>query len=155
MNRRTMIGGFVGGMPAWNLRAATAGQSAPVAVQNAVREAERGFAATMARRDFAAFATFISDEAVFLGSEGNFRPLRGKRVIVDAWKPYFEGETAPFAWEPDLVEVLESGTLGLTTGPVRNPQGDLTGRFHSIWRLEADRRWRVVFDRGSQICPSR
>ena len=155
MDRRTMIGGFVGGMPAWNLRAAAAGQSSAAAVQLAVREAELGFAATMARRDVAAFATFISDEAVFLGSESNFQPLRGKRAIVAAWRPYFDSATAPFAWEPDLVEVLESGALGLTSGPVRNPRGDLTGRFHSIWRLEADRRWRVVFDRGSQICPPR
>ena len=152
MDRRTMIGVCAGGVAAWSVRADAAGQS-PQAVQNAVREAERGFAATMARRDFRAFAGFIADEAMFLGTEGNFQPLRGKRAILDEWKPYFDGATAPFAWEPDLVEVLESGTLGLTTGPVRSPKGDLTGRFHSIWRLERDGRWRVVFDRGSQICP--
>jgi len=146
-----MISMCAGGV-AWSARADAAGQ-APQAIQSAVRDAERGFAAAMARRDFEGFAAFISDEAVFLGSEGNFQPLRGKRAIVDAWKRYFDGATAPFAWEPDLVEVLESGTLGLTTGPVRSPKGEITGRFHSIWRLERDGRWRVVFDRGSDICP--
>ena len=29
---------------------------------------------------------------------------------------------------------------------MKNPAGELTGRFDSIWRLESDGRWRVVFD---------
>ena len=33
-----------------------------------------------------------------------------------------------------MIEVLDSGKLALTSGPVVNPQGELTGRFTSIWR---------------------
>ncbi|HET7040163.1 MAG TPA: nuclear transport factor 2 family protein [Gemmatimonadales bacterium] len=112
-----------------------------------VREAERGFAATMARRDFAAFGTFVADEAIFFGRQG---AQRGKAAVLDGWKRFFEGPDAPFSWEPETVEVLDSGTLALSSGPVRDTSGRQVGTFNSIWRLEPDGRWRVVFDKG---CP--
>lgn len=59
-----------------------------------------------------------------------------------------EALAAPFSWEPAEGEVLESGTLVLSSGPVRDPEGKRSGTFNSIWRLEADGRWRVVFDKG-------
>jgi ketosteroid isomerase-like protein len=103
----------------------------------------------MANRDHQAFATFISDEAIFFGGP---EPLRGKQQVVDGWAGFFEGRDAPFSWEPLLVEVLESGTLALSSGPVRNPAGETIAQFTSIWRLEADGRWRVIFDKGCDVC---
>jgi ketosteroid isomerase-like protein len=153
MDRRTLIAGCVAGAIGHASGAAAANQAPQGSPQTLVGDAERGFAATMARRDFGAFAAFISEEAIFTGNEGNIQILRGRRAITDAWRPYFDGAQPPFSWEPDLVEVVESGTLAMTSGPVRNPTGQLTGRFHSIWRLEPDGRWRVVFDRGSPVCP--
>ena len=111
-----------------------------------VRASETAFARTMAARDAAAFASHIADEAVFLGQ----RPLRGKTTVVAEWKRYFEGAQAPFSWEPETVEVLDSGTLALTRGPVRDEKGQQTGTFNSIWRRDADGRWKIVFDMG---CP--
>jgi len=49
-----------------------------------------------------------------------------------------------------LTRMLDSGTLALSSGPVKDPQGNVVGIFNSIWRLEADGRWRVVFDKGCQ-----
>jgi ketosteroid isomerase-like protein len=114
-----------------------------------VATAEEAFAQTMANRDHQAFATFISDEAIFFGGP---EPLRGKQQVVDGWAGFFEGRDAPFSWEPLLVEVLESGTLALSSGPVRNPAGETIAQFTSIWRLEADGRWRVIFDKGCDVC---
>ena len=116
-----------------------------------VREAERAFAGTMSTRDFSAFGSYVSDEAVFFNGQN---PTRGKSAVVAAWKGFFEGAAAPFSWEPQVVEVLDSGTLALSSGPVRNPQGQQTGIFNSIWRREADGRWRVVFDKGAPVCPT-
>ncbi len=111
-----------------------------------VRAAETAFAKTMAARDHAAFGSHVADDAIFFGQSA----LRGKSAIAAGWKPFFEGPAAPFSWEPTTVEVLDSGTLALSSGPVRDPEGKQVGTFTSIWRREADGQWRVVFDKG---CP--
>jgi ketosteroid isomerase-like protein len=85
---------------------------------------------------------------VFFGSADGSRVLRGKNAIVEGWRQYFDGPNAPFSWGPENAEVLESGTLAMTTGPVRDERGKITGRFSSVWRLEPEGRWRVIFDRG-------
>ena len=112
--------------------------------QQQVWSTELAFAATMADRDHAAFTTFLSEDAIFLGGP---EPLRGKAAVAEGWAPFFAGPEAPFAWEPDTVEVLASRDLALSSGPVTGPGGALLGRFTSIWRLE-DGAWRVVLDKG-------
>jgi len=114
-----------------------------------VEETERSFARTMADRDFEAFLSYLSRETVFFS--GN-TPLRGSQDVADAWKPYFEAPDAPFSWAPELVVVLESGTLALSSGPVYDPGGTRVATFNSIWRLDSDDRWRIVFDKGSREC---
>jgi ketosteroid isomerase-like protein len=121
----------------------------PADLALAVREAEKAFAGTMADRDHAAFTRFLSDEAVFLGSG---RVLRGKAEVAEGWKRFFEGAEAPFSWSPDRVEVLDSGTLALSTGPVFDPSGRRVGTFTSTWRLEKGRGWRIVLDSGCPPC---
>ena len=116
------------------------------ALEDVVRARELAFAGSMADRDLEAFRSFVSEEAVFFA--GN-RPTRGRDPIVEAWAPFFEGPNAPFSWEPDVVTVLESGRLALSSGPVTSAAGEEAGRFNSIWRLEEDGVWRVVFDKGS------
>jgi ketosteroid isomerase-like protein len=113
-----------------------------------VRATEAAFARTMADRDHAAFTSFLSEEAVFFGRTVQ----HGKREVADAWARFFSGREAPFSWAPEEVEVLPSGTLALSSGPVHDPQGKPVGRFMSIWRQEAPGRWRIVFDKGCN-CP--
>ncbi len=120
--------------------------SAAESPQEQVFAAERAFAKSMADRDLEAFSGFVAEEAIFFSAEV---PLRGKPAVVAGWTPFFEGEAAPFSWEPDQVEVVESGTLALSTGLVRSPDGEVVSRFNSIWRLEEPGVWRVVFDKGS------
>jgi ketosteroid isomerase-like protein len=110
---------------------------------------ERAFAKTMADRDFNAFSTFIATDAVFFSGP---EPRRGKQAVLDGWRRFYEKPAAPFSWEPQSVEVLESGTLALSTGPVHDPSGKLIATFTSIWRLEAPGVWRIVFDKGNEVC---
>lgn len=119
-------------------------------VANEVRDRERAFAKSMADRDLAAFESFLADEAIFISGQG---PLRGKAAVVAGWKRYFEGKTAPFSWEPETVEVLDSGGLALSRGPVHDPEGRRVGTFTSTWRREADGRWLIVLDSGCPPCP--
>jgi ketosteroid isomerase-like protein len=113
--------------------------------------AESSFAATMAARDLKAFGSYVAADAVFFGRRG---VMRGNAAVVDAWKSYFEGPKAPFSWRPEVVEVLDSGKLAHSSGPVTDPDGKLIGMFNSVWRLEPDGRWRVVFDKGCSVCDS-
>jgi ketosteroid isomerase-like protein len=111
-----------------------------------VEAREIAFAKTMADRDFDAFLSFVSPEAIFFNGND---PLRGRDAIGQGWAPFFEDSVAPFSWHPDVVEVLESGRLALSSGPVRASSGEVVGRFNSIWRKDPDGQWRVVFDKGS------
>lgn len=132
--------------------AITAAVAAPMTnaeLKQQVTETERAFAATMKARDHAAFTSFLSDEAVFFSGP---KPLHGKDAVAKAWKAFYDKPEAPFSWEPDEVEVLASGNLAISGGPVYDPKGKLIARFSSIWRLEAPGKWRVVFDRGSDVC---
>jgi ketosteroid isomerase-like protein len=131
------------------IRPALAQNPAPDPLADEVRAAETAFAATMARRDFVAFGAYVSDEAIFVGRRG---PLRGKSAVLEGWRAFFDGGAAPFSWEPEVVEVLASGTLALSSGPVRDPAGKRIGTFNSVWRRESDGRWRVVFDKGCPAC---
>jgi ketosteroid isomerase-like protein len=113
-----------------------------------VRRTETAFAKTMAERDHAGFVSFLAEETVFFGRD---RALRGKREVAEGWKPYYEGEKAPFSWEPERVEVLDSGTLAMSSGPVRDPSGRRVGTFNSVWRREGDG-WKIVLDNGCPPC---
>ena len=114
-----------------------------------VREAETGFAKTMADRDLQAFAKFIAEDAVFFGPKEAFR---GKAAVIESWQGFYQGKDAPFSWRPENVEVASSGTLAHSSGPVFDPQGKQFGTFNSIWRREADGTWKVVFDKGCNVC---
>src|SRR5258708_29665339 len=70
-----------------------------------IRKVETSFAKTMADRDAAAFASFLSEETVFMT---NGRATRGAKKAAERWKPYFVGPQAPFCCEPEFVEGLGS-----------------------------------------------
>ncbi len=122
------------------------------ALASQVADTERAFAKTMADRDHAAFTSFLADDAIFFSDP---QVLRGKQAVADGWKPLYQTPRAPFSWEPDRVEVLDSGTLALSSGPVRDPQGTRIGTFNSVWRRQPDGEWKIVFDKGCPPCDCR
>ena len=136
---------LVSGVAPGGLRA----QERAADLREEVADIERAFARTMAHRDHAAFTSFLSEEAVFFGDSG---VLRGKGAVAEGWRPLFEGPDPPFSWAPEAVEVLASGTLAFSSGPVLNPQGERIGTFNSVWRLHEDGKWRIVFDKGCPPC---
>jgi ketosteroid isomerase-like protein len=127
-----------------------AGAATAAAVKQVIA-IEQAFAKTMASRDFKAFVTYLSADAVFFSGT---TVKHGPAEVAVQWQPYFEGRKAPFSWAPDHVEVLASGKLALSTGPVY-VDGKIVGRFNSIWRLEDDHAWRIVFDKGEAVCGSK
>jgi len=118
-------------------------------LRTTVEETERAFADTMARRDFEKFKSFISEDAIFFSGT---TPLRGRQQIADAWEGFFKDPIAPFSWEPGHVEVLDSGSLAWSTGPVFDSEGKKVATFNSVWQLDASHQWRIIFDKGNDVC---
>jgi ketosteroid isomerase-like protein len=114
-------------------------------LQHQVFAAESSFAASMARRDANAFAALVSPEAVFFGDTA---VLRGKAAVLEGWRRFFVEPAAPFSWKPKVIEVLASGKVAWSSGPVYDPTGKPIGTYNSVWRREPDGRWRIVFDKG-------
>lgn len=141
---------FIGAMLSFSLSAEITNTSDKTPeLQKQVFEIETAFAKTMADRDFDAFRSFLSDEAVFLSGK---TPRRGIKQISKQWKKYFTDPAAPFSWKPEIVQVLESGKLAISTGPVFNSKGKLFSYYTSTWRLDDDGRWRIIFDKGNKAC---
>ncbi len=117
-----------------------------------VRCREIGFSQAAEARNLEAFRSFIDADARFVA--GAVR--RGVDEVAAAWAPFFEPDGPAIKWRPRVVEVLEDGRLALSRGPFRvimtNADGETVenwGTFNSVWRLNKDGAWRVVFDAGS------
>ena len=128
--------------------------AAPAAadLEDEVRCREVGFSKSVETLDHESFASFIDQDARFIGGTLN----RGRDAIAEAWKVFFSGDLPTIRWRPEFVEVLATGDLALSRGTYRvldrNEQGEITeswGTFNSVWRLSADGEWLVVFDAGS------
>jgi ketosteroid isomerase-like protein/catechol 2,3-dioxygenase-like lactoylglutathione lyase family enzyme len=114
-----------------------------------LRMTEAAFAKTMADRDLAAFVSYLAEDTIFFTRDG---PRRGSRSVAEEWKRWYQDKTAPFSWAPEQAVVLESGNLGLTSGSVYDPSGRKIGMFNSIWRRGTDGKWKIVFDKGCEVC---
>ncbi|MDA0705262.1 MAG: nuclear transport factor 2 family protein [Proteobacteria bacterium] len=117
-----------------------------------VRCREIGFSRAAESRDAELFATYIDPDARFIGNSA----LRGPVAVASAWAMFFAADGPSIKWRPQFVEILDDGTLALTRGPYRlvmtDEQGVKTehwGTFNSVWRIQADGSWKVVFDAGS------
>ncbi len=117
-----------------------------------VRCREIRFSQSVENQDIDAFKSFIDPDARFIGGS----VLRGPDDVTAAWSVFFTADGPTIKWRPQIVEVLENGTLALSRGPYVTESVDAEGNsvagwgtFNSVWRLHADGEWRVVFDAGS------
>ena len=117
-----------------------------------VRCREIAFSRSVETQELVKFKSFIDDDARFVGNAVS----KGPAAIADAWSMFFSGESPLIKWRPQFVEVLEDGKLALTRGPYRmvtiDEDGKKTvqwGTFNSVWRMQTDSVWMVVFDAGS------
>jgi ketosteroid isomerase-like protein len=117
-----------------------------------VRCREIGFSISAETRDAESFVSFIDPDARFVGSS----VTHGPAAIAAAWNVFLTDGGPTIKWRPQFVEVLDDESLALTRGPYRmiskDENGDETehwGTFNSVWRLNEDGEWRVVFDAGN------
>jgi ketosteroid isomerase-like protein len=121
-------------------------------VADTVRCREIGFSVSAERRDAELFASFIDPDARFVSQTVS----RGPEAIAAAWAGFLSADGPSIKWRPQIIEVLEDGTLALSRGPYRvvttdesGNESELWGTFNSVWRLQPDGEWKVVFDAGN------
>jgi ketosteroid isomerase-like protein len=123
-----------------------------------VRAAEIAFAKSVLDGKPEVFASFLDPETVFVSGA---TVTRGKAAVLDSWKGFFEPQRPYFEWHPEVVELTADGTLGLSRGPwvlrAKDKEGkevERKGVFNSVWRLQPDGSWKVIFDAGCSPCPT-
>ena len=120
--------------------------------KRALRIADRVRAKAVADRSLESFLSLVDEDAIFYGKTVS----RGKEAVSKAWLPLFTDRSVFLKWAPTEVEVSSSGDLGYSIGDyVRvgkdrsgNPES-VTGSYVSIWRKQADGKWKIVLDIGS------
>ena len=117
-----------------------------------VRCRETSFSLSVENQDSELFRSFIDADARFVGGDIS----RGPDAVAAAWAVFFAADGPRIQWRPQIIEVLEDGTLALSRGPYRMTTTDANGvvsehwgTFNSIWRRQPDGTWKVVFDAGS------
>jgi len=116
-------------------------------------EADRAFDAAVAAGGTDAWVSwFAEDGAMIQPGLGEVRGHAAVRQTMGA----LDDANVSLRWQPERADIAASGDLGWTTGSyvseVSTPDGTTqraTGRYVSIWRLQADGTWKVVMDLGN------
>jgi ketosteroid isomerase-like protein len=121
--------------------------AAPTAPNPAVvAEAERTFAKTGLERGIrASFLEYLADDSILFAPG----PRNAKKYYTD-----YKDQGLALIWQPSFATISCSGDLGVTTGPwhIKKSRSESEqiayGEFVSVWKLQPDKSWKVVFDTG-------
>ncbi|MGH8028161.1 MAG: YybH family protein [Pseudoxanthomonas sp.] len=121
-----------------------------------VWQRELGFAKSVADHDAVAFAEHLHPRAV-VGVERQ-QPSIGREKIVGEWKGIIDGTAIKLEWYPELVTVGGDGRTAFSTGPAlyQDPATGAFrhGRYRSVWQVDEDGAWRLIFDDGNRPEPA-
>lgn len=138
----------ISGTPASNGVAAPRGLRAA----QAMADADRAFAQFSADSGgpAGAFSRWIADDGMLLGARAV--PVRGPEQAKQAFASF--PASGRFEWAPidSLSVASRDGSLGFTVGEARvaaTPNAVSHSKYLTVWRREADGRYRFVFDIGS------
>jgi ketosteroid isomerase-like protein len=94
----------------------------------------------------AAFIAYADEQAVIYKDKTH--PIEGRTSIE---KAYASAGGVTLSWDPTFVDVAASGDLGYTLGEWVYTAADSSmskGYYISIWKKQADGKWKYVFDSG-------
>lgn len=95
-----------------------------------------------------AFLEFIDDDGVMM--KDNSMPLRGAPAIEVI--STMNDSSVMLTWEPTGGDIARSGELGYTYGVYELKDSATTqqGTYVTIWKKQADGKWKFVLDSGNQ-----
>ena len=96
-----------------------------------------------------AFQTYAAEDAVIKRGENI---IKGNSAITE-WYRKDKAGNETLSWKPDFVDVSDSGDLGYTYGSFTFTSVDSSGnkkesvgKFHTVWKRQADGSWKFVWD---------
>lgn len=130
------------------------------ALREALMEADRGFAASVAEGGLEAWMAHFAPDAVRLTGMGR-EATRGLDAIREADAGLLGDPSLRLTWAPVDAGAYADGRHGFTTGRYqvlrRGEDGAervvASGAYVTVWRLGDDGRWRVILDTGAPDPP--
>ena len=120
--------------------------------KNEIVETELAFAELAEKESIPlAFLTYAAEDAAIMRNDSLI-------IGIESLKKHFQipkskANKASLTWKPDFVDVALSGDLGYTYGKFTYTKIDSigneivsTGIFHTVWKRQADGKWRFVWD---------
>jgi len=119
--------------------------------EDAIRDADQGWARVFAAKDLKASVEYCADDASFMAPNA---PIAiGKEAIGKAFTFFFTFPELKINWRPNKIEVARSGELGYSSGAyemsVKDPSGKTIadhGKYVTLWRKQRDGSWKVIYD---------
>lgn len=131
----------------------TAGSARQWKAEKEMMEADRAFSKLSEADGMdVAFLAYAADDAVLLREKTP--PIKGMEALKKRMEP-LAGKKIPLKWEPDFARASASGDLGYTCGhwSLTLDGKTQTGHYVTIWKRQADGRWKWVFDTGNTLEP--
>ncbi len=90
----------------------------------------------------------FADDSLVKPQDGEY-PVIGKPALEKYWSE--KKETTAISWKPFKAEAAKSGDMGYTLGNWKYVGKDTTlyGNYYTIWKKQADGKWRFVVDGGN------
>ena len=120
--------------------------------KNEITETEQEFSEMASKEGISkAFLAYAADEAVLLR---NNNLIIGIKAIEENFNNKSSvSRKVTLSWKPDFVDVSSSGDMGYTYGKYTYTTTDSLGIskvnkgfFHTVWKRQADGKWKFVWD---------
>ena len=124
-------------------------------------QADRDFADATHGRGIEGWMSFFANDAIRIKYRGGM--VKGYDAVRAADTPLISDTTITLNWQPLEAQVFQYGGVGITIGTSQvvsraGPnKGEVTyrGRYTTLWRREADGRWKVIMDTGYPDAPAK
>jgi ketosteroid isomerase-like protein len=135
---------------------AAVGQTDAVGTKNALLKADRDFNQATQEHRLDGWMQYMDYEGVV--ERG--KPVVGEDAVRAALKPDWDDPNFHLTWDPDEAYALPGNKMGYTRGhwelTSRDKDGNpikLTGQYLTIWRLDKQHQWKIIWDGGSADPP--
>jgi ketosteroid isomerase-like protein len=119
-------------------------------MEEQLMEADRRFCADVQEGGAEAWALWFAEDGVQFPTEGR---VEGRAEILALMEESFVPGAPALRWEPTEVAVAASGELGWTVGRwrlVREEEVLRRGNYVTLWKRDAEGRWKVAVDIGNR-----